>query len=201
MRWLLPLILASCAPNGLGAVPRYPFIEDRGLALRHETLELDVARDGAVAVSALFQFETRGDERERVMTFPIGSPRGGAEGFVAELVGSSRASLPAERAVAGALPVGSAVESWDLWVGARALTDNALRVRYTQRGSGAFGYVLKSGAYWAGPIERLEVILRDPHARVAAAFIEGRRVALAERETVVTLVNVEPDEGVRLELE
>lgn len=202
---VVPVVLAAlgCTPSGLAVVPRYPYVEDRGLALAHETLTLGVERDGSVRVTALFHFVARGAPRDRVMTFPVARPRGGARGFEAELVGHGPTAVPVALGEPGALPMGDAVETWDMWVDGAALARSSgrLEVRYTQPGAGDFAYILKSGAYWSGPIERLVVVVADPHARVAAMQVEGRRIELAERRRVsVELLDVEPSDGVRLEL-
>ncbi|GMV19677.1 MAG: hypothetical protein HS104_22970 [Polyangiaceae bacterium] len=194
---------AACSGGGMGLVARYPYVEDQGLALAHETLSIDVERDGSVNVSALFRFVARGAPRDRVMTFPVAGPRGAAQGFAAELVGREALPLPVAPSEPGHLPVGDAAQTWDLWVGGAELArhDGWLRVRYTQRGNGDFAYTLKSGAYWSGPIERLEVLVTDPHGRIASLSVEGRRVDVAGRARVaVELTELEPVHGVRLEL-
>lgn len=197
------LLLSSCAGGGVGAVPRYPWVEDHGLALAREELVLDVERDGSVRVTADFHFAARASWRDRVMTFPVATPRGATRDFRAELMGSRPHALPVAPSEPDRLPVGEAAETWDLWVPGAELERHGgwLRVSYAQPGAGSFAYTLKSGAYWSGPIERLEVVLRDPHARVAALWLEGERVPTRGGPRVqVVLVDVEPDEGVRLEL-
>lgn len=197
------LLSAACSADGMGLLPRYPYVEDHGLSLVHETLSLDVERDGSVSVSALFRFVARGALRDRVMTFPVAGPRGPARGFAAELVGEKALPLPVAPSEPGHLPMGDAAQTWELWVPGAELArhDGWLRVRYEQPGSGDFAYILKSGAYWSGPIERLEVLVTDPHGRIAALSVEGRRVDVAGRARVaVELTDLEPVHGVRLEL-
>lgn len=197
------LLSAACSADGMGLLPRYPYVEDHGLSLAHETLSLDVARDGSVSVSALFHFVARGALRDRVMTFPVAGPRGPARGFAAELVGKEARPLPVAPSEPGHLPMGDAAQTWELWVSGAELArhDGWLRVRYEQPGSGDFAYTLKSGAYWSGPIERLEVLVADPHGRIAALSVEGHRVDVAGRARVaVELTDLEPVDGVRLEL-
>jgi hypothetical protein len=194
--------VAGCA-GALSVVPRYPYAEDRSLGLQHETLSLAVERDGAVRVTADFRFVERGARRDRLMTFPVAGPRPATQGFTAELGAPGGQRLTATRATPGVLPMGAAAETWDFPVDGAALARHGGRlvVRYVQPGAGDFGYILKSGAYWSGPIESLSVIVDDPHARVRASVIEGRRVELdARRRVVVELTNVEPESGVTLEL-
>lgn len=187
----------------MGFVPRYPFVEARELELVHETLTLQVQRDGCVHVSALFHFVPHGPSRDRLLTFPIGTPRGGARDFVAELTGERPRRIPAARGTAGALPMGPSAESWDIWLDGDALDAHSgkLLVRYAQPGAGDFGYVLESGAYWRGPIGHLVLVVDDPHHRVLAVSIEGQRMNTAGRSRVtLELENVEPADAVRLEL-
>ncbi len=200
---LCAIAASACAPSGLGVVPRYPYVEDSGLALAHEQLNLRIRRDDSVQVEALFQFESRGRAKNRIATFPIGGPRGACRNFHAEVLGSASRSVRVARGEAGSLPVGKAAETWDLWL--RAADFEAprswLAVRYVQPGTGDFGYVLKSGAYWHGPIRTLRVALHDPHARAAAMIVEGKRVAnLGRPHTVIELRDIEPESGVQIEM-
>ncbi len=193
----------GCTSSGLGVVPRYPYVEDRGLALEREVLTLQVERSGSVRVHALFRFIAESAPRDRVATFPIGGPRKVTRGFRATLPGRDPSRLPVAPGDSGALPMGSAVAHWDIWLDGQALKrhDGWLSVRYEQPGSGDFGYVLKSGAYWRGPIRSLTVILEDPHTRVAALSVEGKRMLVRGRErTSVKLRDVEPKHRIRLEL-
>ncbi len=183
-------------------VPRYPYVEDRGLTLEREVLTLRVERSGSVRVHALFRFVSESAPRNRIATFPIGGPRKTTRGFRATLPGRGPCPLAVAPGDAGQLPMGSAVAHWDIWLDGKALERHGgwLSVRYTQPGTGDFGYVLKSGAYWRGPIRSLIVVLEDPHARVAALSVEGRRMLVRGRKrTAVRLRDVEPLEGIRLE--
>jgi hypothetical protein len=200
---VVALCLTGCVESAVGFVPRFPFAEARDLELVHETLTLEVQRDGCVQVSALFHFVSHGPSKDRLLTFPIGPPRGGARDFVAELPGHRPRRIPAARGTAGALPMGDTVESWDIWLDGAALEAHSgkLLVRYAQAGAGDFGYVLKSGAYWRGPIGRLVLIVDDPHLRVRALSVEGQRLdTKGSRRVSLEFVGVEPADPVRLEL-
>ncbi|MBI3204225.1 MAG: hypothetical protein HYZ29_21995 [Myxococcales bacterium] len=203
-RALLPALAAALVGcSSVALLPRYPFVEDPDLELRHETLTLAVDADGSVRVAALFHFVPHAPARDRLLTFPIGPPRQGALGFSAQLLDAEPGAVSVARGEAGALPMGDVVESWDIWLGARGQGPSTTRllVQYVQPGSGDFGYVLKSGAYWRGPIGKLVLVVSDPHARVAAIQIEGHRIEAADRRRVVLeLVDLEPNHEVKLEL-
>lgn len=202
----LPCAL-GCAD--LGIVARRPWIEDRSLALDAEVLTLRVAPD-SVSVDAWFQFRAEGRPRDRTMTFPIAAPRGASDDFAATLEGSPAPQLLASwRAQPGALPAGDASETWDTDVPGDALAahEGALRVRYRQRGKGAFAYTLRTGAYWRGPIRTLDVVVEDPERLVERCEIEGVRIERDERAERaergaggfrVRLVDSEPRGGVAL---
>ncbi|MCK6536953.1 MAG: hypothetical protein L6Q84_28625 [Polyangiaceae bacterium] len=197
----LALALAGC--GSVAPVPYYPFVEDRDLELRYETLTLSVEADGSVRVAALFYFVPHAPARDRLLTFPIGPPRRGAQGFTAQLLDAEPGHVRVAPGEPGALPMGEAVESWDIWLGAAGQGPNQSRllVRYAQAGSGDFGYVLKSGAYWRGPIRKLVLVVEDPHQRVAAIEVEGHRVDPAKRRRIVLELDaLEPNRGVKLEL-
>jgi hypothetical protein len=185
----------------VGIVARYPYVEDRTLALEDETLVLRVAEE-RVSVDALFHFRAFGDARDRVATFPIGAPRAGAESFRVTLEGPAAIERAEARVgAAGALPVGKAVEHWDIFLDGDALArhDGVVRVTYAQPGHGEFTYVLRTGAYWRGPIRRLDVVVEDPARRLVALVIEDRTIdALDEARHVVSLFDVEPRTGIRL---
>jgi hypothetical protein len=184
-------------------VPRYPYVEDGGLALAHEVLNLRVERDASVHVEALLQFQSRGPGKNRVVTFPIAGPRGACRQFRAWALGRAARPVVVARGQAGVLPMGQVVESWDLWLHAADFEQSGswLAVRYVQPGTGDFAYVLRSGAYWHGPIRTLRVVVRDPHGRLSAVSVEDRRVPTrGAAETTIELTDVEPENGVRLVL-
>lgn len=195
----LAVLCLACSGSGLVVVPRHPFVEDSGLSLIDETLTLRVLGDGCVAVDALFDFASHGGPLDRVATFPIGAPRGPAVDFSAALVGGG--PVPVARGAPGALPMGDAIEHWDLFLDGSELERHGgrLRVRYVQPGRGEFGYVLRSGAYWAGPIRHLRLILEDPFAKVATLIVEGQHISTTGRpKSVIDLRDLEPRSGVRL---
>lgn len=201
---MLTLALTACTSNGFGFLPSYPYVEDRSLALVDETLTLSVSEDRTVRVDALFHFVASGRPKSRVATFPIGGPRGTAHGFLAELAGAEPQQLPVALGTSGALPFGRPVESWDIWIDGDALErhQGRLRVTYEQRGSGQFSYILKSGAYWRGPITRLEVVIDDPHGHLTAVIVEGERAEVRGRPRLRTVLrDVEPRSGVELMFE
>ena len=197
------LALAACGCAGdFRLVPRLPWVEHASIALEDEVLTLDVCEE-EVAVEARFHFVVGASAKDLVMTFPIAPPRGGAIGFGAWL-GREETPLEARRAAPGTLPVGRADESWDIPidVGALAAKGGLLVVRYRQAGRGAFAYLWRTGAYWRGPVRRLDVIVRDRAGRLASLEIDGRPVDTTRRvsdDAVVTsLFDVEPESGIKL---
>lgn len=199
------LLLSSCSSE-IRLVPRRPFVEHAAISLEDERLEIEVHED-EVLVDALFHFAVHGDADDLVATFPVAPPRGPATRFEARLEPHGAAAaevLEVTRAAPGALPVGEAIESWDIpmRVGPLVRHGGLLRVRYVQPGRGAFAYLWRTGAYWRGPIRRLDVVLRDPGRRVAEYAIDGHHVATDRRAgdgTLVTsLFDVEPESGLKL---
>ncbi len=181
-------------------VPHAPWVEHADIALESEVLTLDVHED-AVDVEALFRFRVLRETDDFVATFPIASPRGGGTGFEARI---GEDVVQAVRAEPGGLPVGEAVESWDIPVDVHALgrAGGILRVRYTQRGRGDFAYLWRTGAHWRGPIRRLDVVVHDTERRVAALAIDDEDVATSRRaeDGTITkaLFDVEPKSGLKL---
>jgi hypothetical protein len=199
----LAVITASIGCARLGPVPRYPWIEDRSLSLDAETLRVTVRAD-EVEVDALFFFRAEGTPADRVVTFPVAAPRGGALDFTATLEGPLPLErLPVARAAPGVLPAGEAAETWDIAIPGAALAAHGgvARVRYRQPGRGRFAYTLRTGAYWRGPIRALDVIVDDPDRR-AAVTLEGSRLSRAPdaRAFAAHLADVEPRDGLLLEI-
>lgn len=186
-------------------MPRYPWIEDRTLALDAETLRVTLGADD-VAVDALFTFRAVGAIHDRVVTFPVAAPRGGSVGFAATLEGHAIEPLSTARSAPGLLPAGEAAETWDIVLPGAALAAHggALRVRYQQPGRGRFAYTLRTGAYWRGPIRALDVIVEDPEGRAAEVVLEGQRLSRSGGSGLpafaVRLADVEPREGLVVEM-
>jgi hypothetical protein len=200
----------ACSP--IGFVPRYPYLEDRDLALADETLTLTV-HDDSVEVDALFHFvekgssprspQTAASSRDVLMSFPIPPPRGAATEFTATLEGAIGIErLPISRGTPNGLPAGEAVESIDVLVPGGALRRHGglLRAKYRQAGRGTFAYTLRTGAYWRGPIGKLVVVVVDSERRVASARLEGEPMNVGEARVETTLFDVEPRSGITLEL-
>ena len=196
----LACVSAGCV-GSLQAVARPPWVEDRSLALVAEHLRIDVA-EREVEVDARFAFRSVGDARDRVMTFPIASPGGRASAFRATLERTGRPPrvLRTWRASEGVLPTGDADDTYEIDVPALATTRGVwLRVRYRQSRRCRVAYVLRTGAYWRGPIGRLDVEVVDPERRVVRAFVERRLPTQRDGRTFRwRFVNVEPHDGVLL---
>lgn len=190
-------LLAAC--SGLAPVARYPWVEDRGLALVAEELSLAVG-EREVAVEAVFHFAAEDGGRARAATFPIAAPGGPADDFAAVLVGADgrAAPLAVHRGAEGTLPAGDVVEWYSFELPAGLGADGAaLRVRYRQPVDGEARYVLKTGAYWRGPIGSLRVWVTDRGGGVLGAQVEGRDGTPAGAGTLAwTFRDVEPRDGV-----
>jgi hypothetical protein len=182
-----------------------PWVEDRTLALAAEELRLAVGADD-VAVEAVFHFRAVDELPDPVvMTFPVAAPGGPAREFAAAWVRDDGAIVPIECRPAdpGVLPAGDARETWDVLVPGDAFRrgDMVLRITYAQPVADEFSYVLLTGAYWRGPLGRLEVRVTDPLGRVSGAEVEGEPPHDVAGTTLSwTFVDVEPSAGVRLRL-
>ncbi len=179
-------------------------MEDRSLELAAETLTVTVG-DGEVLVDALFFFRQAGPLRDRVLTFPVAGPRGPSVGFEAVLEGPVPSEpLLVRPSAPGLLPAGDAAETFDIGLPGEALArhEGVLRVRYRQPGRGAFGYTLRTGAYWRGPIRRLDVVVEDPGRRASGVRLEGaaRAPEAGGARYFVRLLDVEPREGLEMEV-
>jgi hypothetical protein len=199
--WKTALLLSAAPLLGcarLVPVPHAPWVEERTLELRREVLRLSVQPD-VVDVDATFHFRSRGRALARILTFPIGGP-GGATAFAATLGEPERSErLPTRRAGPGDLPAGPARETYEIYL--RESPSPRVRVRYRQQTRHRFAYVLRTGAYWAGPIGDLRVEVVDPGLRVATALVEGRPPGHGESGLLAwNFRNIEPSSGVELEL-
>jgi hypothetical protein len=174
------------------------------MTLRHETLEMRVGKRD-VEVDALFDFTLREGADDMLATFPVAPPCGAPKRFRATLEGDGLPSetLDSRPAADGMLPAGDVRASFDIVLPIARLRAHGgrLRVRYQQRCDGAFGYVLRTGAYWHGPIGELAVAVHDPNGRVTAARVEDQP---AHRRTHGThrwhFRDVEPRHPVKLNL-
>jgi hypothetical protein len=196
------LAVAACAPQG--PVLRYPWFEDHTLALEHELLLVRV-RDAEVLVGARFRFRPLEAQRDRTLTFPVPPPCSDAQGFTAMLVGFARAPLVLRTWLAAPdlLPAGDARQTYEIALPGAELEAHggSLLVTYAQRCERAFRYTLRTGAYWAGPIGRLDVAVEDPAGRLLSATVEGQRPgSVAGRTARWSFVDLEPAEGLALEL-
>ncbi len=168
---LLALLVPAC--GALGPVARPPWVEDRSLQLLSEVLTIDL---GSSTASVEARLELRGSTEARELGFPIGGePRAVAFQAVVAERGEPKLLLAARKGEAGLLPVGAATENWDIAVPERVLGSRGteLVVSYRQPARQSFRYVLRSGAYWAGPIAAFTARVNDPHGRVARALLDG----------------------------
>ena len=194
--------LSACAR--LAPVAHDPWIEDRSLELTAEELVLEVGpRD--VRVDARFAFTPRGDARAHAMAFAVAARGGSARDFTAELWGEPGhvTRLPSTVGSAAGLPIAAVGETRDFETpaGAFGRPGTWLRVRYSQPAKDGFDYVLRSGAYWAGPIGKLAVVVRDPTRRVVSATVEGRGPDHRESDALTwQFTDLEPREAIRLTL-
>ena len=194
-------LLAGC--GGLSPVVGHPWVEDRGLALTHEDLLVTVERD-AVLVDARLWMRGHGDQPDRELTFPCGagdSPTAFRVTFRPR--GRQAHRLQAEVGQPGGLPTGGGLHVYDIWLPG-SMIDGAgglLRVEYNQRVAQRFHYVLRTGAYWRGTIQRLRVVITDPYHRVGRARVEGMAPQSRRDGTWRWTMNeVEPDDGLEIEL-
>jgi hypothetical protein len=196
------LALAACAPRG--PVLRYPWLEDYTLALEHELLLVRIQGD-EVLVGARFGFRSLDTQRDRVLTFPVPPPCSDAQGFSARLARPGLAPLPLATwlGVPDVLPAGEARQTYEIELPGRALEayEGILLVSYAQRCDRAFRYTLRTGAYWAGAIGRLDVVVDDPGGRVIGAGVEGRGPGIRTGTSYLwSFVELEPAGGLELEL-
>jgi len=200
---LLPAVLPAC--SSLQPVLRYPWVEDRYVSLAGESLVVTVRADDIDVDARLAFRQIDGPPLDRILTFPIPAAGASVRNFFAhaERPGFAPVQLPVSPANPGWLPAGSASQTFDVSVAAELLRGrgSVLRFHYRQTTSGLFRYTLKTGAYWAGPIARLDVLVIDPDQCVAVATVEGRRPDRAQGQTLAwTFLQVEPDQGVALEV-
>jgi len=196
--------LLATACGGLAPRPGHPWVEDLSLALVREALVLEVL-EHRVAVEARFSFEAHGSARDRVMFFPVAPHGGQTTGFSALLSGPgvTPLELPVRPGTAGALPAGRVGRTFDIVVPGDALERHAgeLVVRYEQEASCSFGYILRSGAYWRGPIGTLTVHVVDEASRVLSATVEAEPPHAVQGGTLRwSWEGLEPRSGVELVL-
>jgi hypothetical protein len=169
----LVLVFLTAGCGALGPVARPPWVEDHSLQLLRERLTIDLGPSTA-AIEARFELLGSADARE--LGFPVGGePR--ADAFQALVVerGEPKLVLPVRKGETGLLPVGETTEDWDIAVPERVLgaEGTELVVSYRQPARQSVRYVLRSGAYWAGPIEAFVARVNDPHRRVTRALLDG----------------------------
>jgi hypothetical protein len=196
------LALVACAPRG--PVLRYPWIEDYTLGLEHELLLVRVQGD-EVLVGARFFFRPLGGQRDRVLTFPVPPPCSDAQGFSARLVGPGLAPWPLDTWLSAPdlLPAGEARQTYEIALSGREIEahQGILIVSYAQRCDRAFRYTLRTGAYWAGALGRLDVVVDDPAGRVSAARVEGQSPGAHTATSYLwSFVDIEPAGSLEIEL-
>jgi hypothetical protein len=197
-------VLLLCGCPRIVPVAGPPWVEDRTLALEAEELTLTVD-GGDVAVEAVFHFRAFDELPDPVvMTFPVAAPGGPARNFGASMRdGGTAVPLDCRPAEPGTLPAGDARETWDVQIPADAFRAGVLtmRIRYAQPVDDEFAYVLLTGAYWRGPIGRLQVRVEDPLGCVAEAEVEDEPPhEITGSVSSWTFLDVEPSAGVRLRL-
>lgn len=192
-------LFASFGCSALAPVPRHPWVEDQTLALHEQRLHVEV-HEHTVIVDAQLAFRETGEARARTVSFAVAGPRGAARQFTAELTHArGRLALAPVQANASPLPQGRVADAYDIHL-PRGPRNFVLHVRYRQDGRDTFRYALLTGAYWSGPIERLNVIVRDPGLRVVEARLEGTPPRSTPRGFEWTLHDIEPRGALELEL-
>jgi hypothetical protein len=175
------LLSGACGCLPLEPVAGPPWVEHASLALEREDLRIVLFDDATARVEA--DFHLRGDvggDAIVPMRFPIPpgcAPAGTLSARVRTDQGVS-SEVAVRRAAAGSgswLPAGDVAEMWDLDVPAAPFATGAvLHVLYAQRCTDRFRYTLSTGAYWRGPIGRLDVLVTDAAQRVSSASVEGQ---------------------------
>ncbi len=210
---LTALTLSGCLGE-LGVTPGYPWIESRRLILAGEDLQVTLAPGGA-AVTALLHFVGAG--RGDVAPVEAGFPEDARDPPLEQLGVSFDGRPLAVRAERGGIGGGHLpLDQVGRWHGFTipslpAGSSRTLAVRYRQRlGDRAtvrcFRYLIRTGAYWRGPIGRLEVEVKlSGGLRAARARLDGRPGAggeSAEGQGVRwSLREIEPREDLVIELD
>ena len=188
----------ACTVGDASPVARYPWVEHARVALVEEKLAITIG-DGEVEVDGWFRFDGDGALPTR-MDFPLGNGDGAVTAFAALMVPDDGApiALHATPITPSALPVDGAIEARAIDLPpSHEVRRTPLRVRYRQRATRSFRYVLQSGAYWSGPIRALTVTVRDPRHRIESALVEGRDADHAEVDARTwRFVDLEPRGGV-----
>jgi len=199
------MTLAGCASTQPNLVARHPWIEDPSTALVSEDLIIRI-RGPRTDVAAIFSFAFRQAPSDRVLTFPIPPACTPTSDFAATLEGAGNTPTRLRTTPSSdpsTIPMGPIGQRFDIHVPSEHFQehDGKLVVRYSQICDDTFEYTLLSGAYWHGPIGRLEVLVTDPDHRVLSASVEkqpAHRVR-ADRYTW-TFRDIEPRGGVVLQL-
>lgn len=196
---------AGCASSQPSFVARHPWIEDPTTALVGEDLIIAVHRE-RVDVEARFAFAFREAPNDWVLTFPIPPPCSATDDFTASLEGDRQPSTrlvvsPSDEA--SSVPMGAIAQRFDIYLPGEAFAAHRgkLVVRYSQACDDRFEYTLLSGAYWHGPIGRLEVLITDPSRRIRAAAVEKHPAHHTSANALRwTFRDLEPRGGVSLSL-
>jgi hypothetical protein len=171
----LAAVVATCGCGLQSPVLRYPWLEDGSLSLERQQVVVSVEPQRVVVV-VRFDFRADGALRDRGLLFPIAPPCGDVQSFSARLAGPEREpelleTLPADP---GLLPEGQARQAFEIVLPGAALMqhDGVLLVRYAHRCPTEIRYPLSAGAYWHGPVARLDVLVRDSSGRVRDARLD-----------------------------
>jgi hypothetical protein len=208
--FLSALVALSACPH---VTPRlgYPWIESTDAALVHEELIVSLD-DGRATVEARLTLRARRDLAARQLAFPEDDRDAPLEALRATWGGQVVASQPEGRgAVNGFLPL-EHVRRWHTLAlpPQRRGDQRTLVVCYAQPLTAAasgrvFRYLIRTGAYWYGPIGELVVRVRgiaSTLSRVRRARLDGRaptrRIA---DELRWDLRAIEPREDLRLDLD
>jgi hypothetical protein len=201
----MALALAGCASTQPELVARHPWIEDPSTALVGEDLIIRI-RGPRVEVAAMFSFAFRQAPSDRVLTFPIPPTCTPTGDFVATLEGASRTPTRLRTTPShdpSTVPMGPIGQRFDIHLPSAHFQrhDGKLVVRYSQICDQAFEYTLLSGAYWHGPIGRLEVLVADPDHRVVSGSVEKQPAHRVRADGYRwTFRDIEPRGGVVLKL-
>jgi hypothetical protein len=202
---LLALVTLAACPH---LRPRlgYPWIESTDAALVHEEL-IVVLDSGRAAVEARLTFRARRDLPARALAFPEDDRDPPLEELRLTWSGEEVASWPAGRgAVSGFLPLAH-VRRWHAFtlLPQRRGDRGTLVVRYAQPLTAAssgrvFRYLIRTGAYWYGPIDEL-VVRVSGSVQVRRARLDGRApTTQSETELRWELRAIEPREDLRLDV-
>ncbi|MCA9672089.1 MAG: hypothetical protein KC503_41125 [Myxococcales bacterium] len=199
---LLLLLLGGCGQLR----PRlgYPWVESALLSLEHETLDLRIER-GELVVRAAMIFRAH-DQREALeMLFPEDARDAPLRELAVRWAGARLATNVEPAHVFDGGPPLSHVRRWHRFVVGPLSRGETRRliVGYRQRlpsRARRVRYLLRTGAYWRGPIRSLAIRLDDPASHTIAARFGDTPPRRSGHRLWWSLRDVEPRSDVVLEL-